>query len=280
MKRHLPPKSPLNDEHEGSAIGGQCPSSQSHSGSDQVDKGAPKRAKRSHWPEGLHRAFVSAVFEVGMKHSSPTALLDQMADNNELTVERVKSHLQKFRKNREKSHSEFIDSYDSALARFLSEEARGSPPSYTADGFRAGEAAAFLAHASMAEDTGKLVQPHSSYGSSLEAVPLQNSTGGGTQLSPAGAATAVGSSLDVGGTVGGTGAIRLPELTVEERESALGKSMTHMVSLFFSLRDVLLRERAAAAAERATSSVASVEEACPVAAASAASQKQLNEAYP
>lgn len=54
-------------------------------------------SKRFTWPDELHRDFVSAVFDVGLKHSSPSTILEHMPKHPQITSERVKSHLQKYR---------------------------------------------------------------------------------------------------------------------------------------------------------------------------------------
>ena len=79
------------------------------------------------WPDSLHRDFASAVFDLGLKNSSPNAILNIMttnsvnagsADVSEISAERIKSHLQKFRLHKLKSREEFMASYDYALARY------------------------------------------------------------------------------------------------------------------------------------------------------------------
>ena len=72
-------------------------------------------SRRFAWPDELHRHFVSAVFDVGLKHSSPSSLLEQMPKDEQTTSERIKSHLQKYRLHRQKSKEDFISSYDAAM---------------------------------------------------------------------------------------------------------------------------------------------------------------------
>ncbi|KAK1744179.1 hypothetical protein QTG54_004712 [Skeletonema marinoi] len=67
---------------------------------------------------GLMREFVSAIFDVGLKHASPSAIMEFMHPNPNITSERVKSHLQKYRKNRDKSRKEFMTSYENSLQGF------------------------------------------------------------------------------------------------------------------------------------------------------------------
>lgn len=72
------------------------------------------------WPEELHRCFIKAILENGIRHSSPAAILHFMTKRtDELTNERVKSHLQKYRKNKDKSITEFMQEYDTWLHRAI-----------------------------------------------------------------------------------------------------------------------------------------------------------------
>jgi hypothetical protein len=78
--------------------------------------------------EGCHRRLVEAIFEIGMSHASPAVIMEHMIfpttdwlDDSghrieslidQVTSERVKSHLQKYRKNKHKSKEEFMREYD------------------------------------------------------------------------------------------------------------------------------------------------------------------------
>ena len=59
----------------------------------------------------LHQDFVCAVFEVGLRHATPSAIIDLMIPNLDMTSERVKSHLQRCRLNIVKSCNEFKSKY-------------------------------------------------------------------------------------------------------------------------------------------------------------------------
>jgi len=74
-------------------------------------------SKRFAWPDELHRDFVSSIFDVGLKNSSPSAILKQMGEHEQITPDRIKSHLQKYRLRRQKSKEEFMGSYDTALQK-------------------------------------------------------------------------------------------------------------------------------------------------------------------
>ncbi|POM77919.1 Hypothetical protein PHPALM_4623 [Phytophthora palmivora] len=67
-------------------------------------------AKRFMWQEDLHLHFVAAIFDLGLKNASPKLLLPLMNKSDPssgLTTEHIKSHLQKYRINYERSRREF-----------------------------------------------------------------------------------------------------------------------------------------------------------------------------
>jgi SHAQKYF class myb-like DNA-binding protein len=137
------------------ATGGNSKSSRSRKGKEDPKKKSTANdsrwSKRFTWPDELHRDFVAAVFEVGLKHSSPSSIMEHMKQNPEVTSERVKSHLQKYRLNRQKSRNEFMTSYDRALDGF-----KKNPHDFDDDGdhsFSCGEGAAMLTHSIQTEGT-------------------------------------------------------------------------------------------------------------------------------
>ena len=66
-----------------------------------------------------HRALVEAIFHTGLQSCSPSFLLEEMMLKSEdITSERVKSHLQKFRKKGDSAVEEFMESYDSAMRKY------------------------------------------------------------------------------------------------------------------------------------------------------------------
>ena len=174
-------------------------------------------SKRFTWPEDLHRDFVSAIFDVGLKHASPSALLEHMPEHNQITSERVKSHLQKYRLHRAKSKKEFMSCYEASLSNY---QASG----IKAKSLGSGEVAAHLAYSTMNEP--EEVAPPAPIPSQVDA--LQDNA------------------HEMIGTSRG-GALILPKLTEEEKRSPLGASMGYMMGLFFALRQQLMANRAAAA---------------------------------
>ena len=93
--------------------------------------------RRFVWPDSLHRTFVAAIFNVGLKASTPVAIhstmqqqqaaLESPADTTDstMTTERIKSHLQKFRLHAGKSQGEFMASYDKVLKKLKEGEEGG-----------------------------------------------------------------------------------------------------------------------------------------------------------
>ncbi|KAG7381077.1 hypothetical protein PHYPSEUDO_006452 [Phytophthora pseudosyringae] len=71
--------------------------------------GGKHKHKRLVWTDDLQLRFVSAVFELGVKNASPKALLALMETKSPtegLTTDHIKSHLQKYRINYERSRLE------------------------------------------------------------------------------------------------------------------------------------------------------------------------------
>ncbi|CAH0473200.1 unnamed protein product [Peronospora belbahrii] len=86
-----------------------------------------RKTKRFIWPNDLHRLFVAAIFDVGLKNASPKALLALMeaaGPNSGLTTEHLKSHLQKYRLHYERSRMEFLEYYDRSAKRNLKRRRR------------------------------------------------------------------------------------------------------------------------------------------------------------
>ena len=72
------------------------------------------------WDEDIHRSFVEAIFEIGLKHSSPSVIVENMITHpTNLTSERVKSHLQKMRLHRSKEKKRFLEDFDTFLRQAL-----------------------------------------------------------------------------------------------------------------------------------------------------------------
>lgn len=197
-----------------------------------------------------HRALVEAVFNMGLQSCSPSILLDEMMlKSDDITSERVKSHLQKFRKKGDLAVEEFMESYDSAMRKYEDLFRRPSSVAissadlqvYTdmfvtqgkADGcLLAGEAAANLTVADMllpiqdmdmcdsqdeknASGTGHIAD-HLDHKVSIPPDPMLFMM-----------QFLQGQSLT---------SVQLPVLTEEEKDSPLGASLCYIMGLFMSMR--------------------------------------------
>ena len=82
--------------------------------------------KQNEFQREDHRALVSAIFNIGLKESSPLAVMEQMSKRSKtlhegLNLERIKSKLQKYRKKSKKNKEEFMALYDDTLTEVFSE---------------------------------------------------------------------------------------------------------------------------------------------------------------
>lgn len=234
------------------------------------------------WSRELHRRFVKAIYDIGVGHASPSVILEHMTlqfpkDKEEaskkpqLTSERVKSHLQKYRKNKQKSTNEFMEGYDQWLQKALNVVGGVDVASRTSiatnpysalqmmeDPKRAsqpagprmplgGEAAAYVSFAVMLEDKSsshvQQVKPRTLSGSFFPTVRHRNDTGSvKTPVSLPRGSFPTPKLLDLLST----GAkVEAPVLTEEERKSTLGVSISHVLGLFHSMRHHIVERRIA-----------------------------------
>lgn len=69
------------------------------------------------FPKEHEARLFAAIFELGLKHSSPKLLMPLMPADAQLSTEHLKSHLQKYRIHKQRSKDEFSAFYDSFLKR-------------------------------------------------------------------------------------------------------------------------------------------------------------------
>lgn len=189
-------------------------------------------SKRFTWPEDLHRDFVSAIFDVGLKHSSPSTIMEHMPKHEQITTERIKSHLQKYRLHRVKSKKEFISSYEASLRN-----QNGS--------------------------SSNLVSGSAEVAAHLTASVLGTSkTNAGAKDSPSATvsnADANQPQIQLHGAQNGNysnDSLVLPQLTEAEKASPIGAAMGYLMGLFFSLKQQLIIQRSLeAAGEKAKGNV-------------------------
>jgi len=108
------------DEQEGDGRMSMLQHSRTKSGN-ETEGGNAAIDDYSHvtFPTELDFAFASAVFETGLRQSSPKIIMGLMNPDpsSNLTTEHIKSHLQKFRQHYNKSNDEFVEYYTVHLKR-------------------------------------------------------------------------------------------------------------------------------------------------------------------
>jgi SHAQKYF class myb-like DNA-binding protein len=247
---------------EGSGDGAEPVASSSMEGQDvAIEKGRSKSrrknadadgrwSKRFTWPEDLHRDFVAAVFDVGLKHASPSTILEFMPKHEQINTERIKSHLQKYRLHRAKSKKEFMTVYDSAMAKMKKEGT--THPETLGSG---GEIAAALTQSALHDkdptpsassrikgnETGGEkrdgLTPHEG-GAKAKQTTATNKNESGEHTQPASSGlTAVNVASPRHDS------LLLPQLTLEEKQSPVGASMGYLMGLFFSLKQQIVEQR-------------------------------------
>jgi len=73
------------------------------------------KRQRFQWKDEDHREFMAAIFDIGLAHAKPRAILKGMKSaSSEITTEHIKSHLQKYRKNMIKTRALFWNQYEIA----------------------------------------------------------------------------------------------------------------------------------------------------------------------
>jgi SHAQKYF class myb-like DNA-binding protein len=184
------------------------------------------------WTEELHRCFVAAIYDAGVAQASPSVIMENMTERPaSLTSERVKSHLQKYRKNRAKSKEDFLHDYDEFMRKAMTVGGAAAssshvimPPSTLMEMMgggkpSGGDVAAMLSYAVLTEGEA-------------------NNTSG-TTISSVGIAK---DSQDYLKIFAGTH-VPFPQLSEEEKRSPLGVSMVYVMGLFSSLSQHMLQER-------------------------------------
>jgi len=189
-------------------------------------------SKRFTWPEDLHRDFVSAIFDVGLKHSSPSTIMEHMPKHEQITTERIKSHLQKYRLHRVKSKKEFISSYEASLRNLQQNQSTGPLVSGSA------EVAAHLTASTIGNNkaTAGNGSKEGIASNGLAAVSGANSNQEQQHL------------YQSQNTGEDNDSLMLPQLTEAEKSSPIGAAMGYLMGLFFSLKQQLIIQRSLEAA--------------------------------
>lgn len=138
-----------------------------------------------------------------------------MPNHDQITAERIKSHLQKYRMHRIKSKKEFISSYESSIRKFQEHGLAGIKT------IASGEVAAHLTYSAVNDFFDKA----NPAGSSPNVI---HKTADSSNAPPA----------------KHNDALVLPQLTEAEKQSPIGASMGYLMGLFFSLKQQLMLQRA------------------------------------
>lgn len=194
-----------------------------------------RHVKPPPWSEQEHRAFVSAIYNVGVQNASPSVIRDNMQCTPPcITSERVKSHLQKYRINRTKGKQEFMSTYDVWMNNgndgdgddtTKNKRRRISPYHQGLEIPAAGEVAAFLSHGCMEEEkegkqkTPAVVTPQHGESTLCDAssTTLQRLRNKDDYLHLLGTKEV---------------ALVFPKLTEEETKSSLGVAFSHVKDMF------------------------------------------------
>ena len=214
------------------------------------------------WTLDLHRDFVEAVLEIGLAHASPAVIKEHLvSENSEVNAERLKSHLQKYRKNRAKSKTEFLREYDEwikkamILGKYGLSEGLRKPQEVMGDmntsrtkdtDLLGGYSAAFLTYSIMAQDSDKTLREQ-------DESPLDVSTGATASApppskklrpsSPYNTKSFEKSAHDFANHFVGTTEFDFPKLTKEEEASPLGIAIAHTRGLVLSMSQQIMSER-------------------------------------
>ena len=197
--------------------------------------------------------FVSAIFDVGLKHSSPSTVLEHMPKHEQITTERIKSHLQKYRLHRAKSKKEFLSSYEASLRAF-----QGNGGAHGTKSLAGGEVAAHLSYSLAPGAPGSSSKKPSAPNSTNSVTPITNASASSGTNTAAGARSDLIPPLPLSTADGLSGtdaaskspqdqsnALMLPKLTESEKQSPIGASMGYLYGLFFSLKQQLMIQRSA-----------------------------------
>ena len=238
----------------------KAPSDGAHgrpSGDDPANEAkGPGEHDKEEWSEETRRSFVAAVFHLGLKHSSPSVIHENMSQTPAVsTSERIKSHLQKFRKNKAKAKEEFMEEYDSFLKRAIAVGDVGSSADNTGAGKKYGRLA--ITSPTMLQRMG--MSGKASGGAGIAAyltyldMLVGDSPANGSAESSETGKPVIAELLHLGEQnaqnmftkhAGPYLKLPFPDLSDAERKSPLGVSLMYSIGCISSLTQHLLQERA------------------------------------
>ena len=187
-----------------------------------------------------HRALVHAIYEIGLSDSSPMLIWEHMSEKikaayPELNIEKLKSKLQKYRKNKDKYEEEFMSEYDTTLKELLEQDTSksGGESHPLSSG---GPDIANLTHSILIqEDAADTTNSMGHTFPFLSEEKARNVLHGDSSRPSA--------SLPISDNQGSCGAMTLPVLTQAEMNSPIGKSFDFFFALFESLKCELYAQR-------------------------------------
>lgn len=199
---------------------------------ERLKKGSRKKidgdgrwSKRFHWSEELHRDFVSSIFDIGLKNSTPASIQNDVASRGNFTSEQIKAHLYKYRILRLNSKRDFI-SLSNPNATNLLDSSRDIE--YVSDASTSKHIeSAPTCQASSSTSRGieqKLVVPATNEYNATHSIEEQNHE-------------------DITDGNHGYSALPLIQLTKEEMSSPSGASFVYLTGLFQSLKEQLYQQR-------------------------------------
>lgn len=192
--------------------------------------GDARWSKRFTWPEDLHANFVSAIFDVGLKHASPTFFLEHASEkfgDEQINMDDVKPYLQRYRYHQPKSQRDFLDNFTRRKDNLVgANDAKSHVP-------LAGATAAYLSYIiALKEKSGSLTvscentmkNESSSMNRTIQDLPTIEE-------------------INLSSLVNSRGELILPRLTDEEKRSSVGTTMGYFLGLFLSLKEQISKER-------------------------------------
>jgi SHAQKYF class myb-like DNA-binding protein len=204
------------------------------------------------WSQQQHRDFIEAIYEAGLRNASPSVIMEEMTlSHAAITSERVKSHLQKYRNNKDKSKEQFLAEYDNFLqkaltvgvASGLNNNERLTPNALLQmlghENAIGGDLPALLTYAALHDDgltTPSLSNPPPT------SFPLQLMPTCPPDLSIESIKHGSQEFTNFFSKQDGT-KIPFPVLSEDERKSPLGVSIGHVMALFCSVTQQLVAER-------------------------------------
>lgn len=186
-----------------------------------------------------HRALVHAIYENGLAESSPLLIWEHMSEKikaayPELNIEKLKSKLQKYRKNKDKYEEEFMSEYDTTLKELMEPKSGGKGHTSSSGG----PDIANLTHSIMTQKDANDDTPNSILHSFpfLSKEKSQDELQGGSLKPSVSAPILDNDNQDCS-------IMALPVLTSAEKNSAIGQSFEFFLALFESLKCELYAQR-------------------------------------